>query len=149
VSSNRDYLENIIRKLRKHLRLEVRSIEMYGSALKRIKSPVLREVLEGILIDSLAHRELLKASINVLKEVSRTDFKVEAERIGEEEETKELIEVLKEHLRLEENAVKGLIDLAEKVNIYSIRETLRTLYEDERRHHIMLKNIIMALEEQF
>jgi len=149
VSSNRDYLENIIRKLRKHLRLEEKSIEMYGSALKRIKSPVLREVLEGILIDSLAHRELLKASINVLKEVSRTNFKVEAERIGEEEETKELIEVLKGHLRLEENAVKGLIDLAEKVNIYSIRETLRTLYEDERRHHIMLKNIIMALEEQF
>ncbi len=149
MSSNRDYLENIIRKLRKHLRLEEKSIEMYGSALKRIKSPVLREVLEGILIDSLAHRELLKASINVLKEVSRTNFKVEAERIGEEEETKELIEVLKGHLRLEENAVKGLIDLAEKVNIYSIRETLRTLYEDERRHHIMLKNIIMALEEQF
>ena len=128
-------LEEIVRKLRKHLRLEKKSIEMYRSTLEKIKSPVLREVLEGILIDSIAHMELLKASINVLKEASKIKFEIEAEEIREKEETEKLIKVLEEHLRLEEDAVKNLISLAEKVGIYSIRETLRSLYEDEKRHH--------------
>jgi len=141
-------LEEIVRKLRKHLRLEKKSIEMYRSTLEKIKSPVLREVLEGILIDSIAHMELLKASINVLKEASKIKFEIEAEEIREKEETEKLIKVLEEHLRLEEDAVKNLISLAEKVGIYSIRETLRSLYEDEKRHHMLLRNIIMALKEQ-
>ena len=141
-------LEEIVRKLRKHLRLEKKSVEMYRSTLEKIKSPVLREVLEGILIDSIAHMELLKASINVLKEASKIKFGIEAEEIEEKEETEKLIKVLEEHLRLEEGAVQNLISLAEKVSIYSIRETLRSLYEDEKRHHILLRNIIMALKEQ-
>jgi len=141
-------LEVIVGKLRKHLRLEKKSVEMYRLTLEKIRSPVLREVLEGILIDSIAHMELLKASINVLKEVSKIKFEIEAEEIREREETEKLIKVLEEHLRLEEGAIQNLISLAEKVSIYSIRETLRSLYEDEKRHHMLLRNIIMALKEQ-
>ena len=142
-----DYKE-IVDKLEEHIELEEKSIREYSKVLSKIESKVLKEILRGILIDSIAHRELLKAIINVLNKVSKGKFVIEAEKIPmKREDIAEIVKTLKEHIKTEERTVRDLLSIAEKVEIYPLRETLRTLFEDEVRHHTVLKNIIRVFEE--
>jgi len=142
-----DYKE-IVNKLEEHIELEEKSIREYSKVLSKIESKVLKEFLRGILIDSIAHRELLKAIINVLNKVSKEKFVIEAEKIPmKREDIAEIVKTLKEHIKTEERTVRDLLSIAEKVEIYPLRETLRTLFEDEVRHHTVLKNIIRVFEE--
>jgi len=142
-----DYKE-IVDKLEEHIELEEKSIREYSKVLSKIESKVLKEILRGILIDSIAHRELLKAIINVLNKVSKEKFVIEAEKIPmKREDIAEIVKTLKEHIKTEERTVRDLLSIAEKVEIYPLRETLRTLFEDEVRHHTVLKNIIRVFEE--
>ncbi len=142
-----DYKE-IVNKLEEHIELEEKSIREYSKVLSKIESKVLKEILRGILIDSIAHRELLKAIINVLNKVSKEKFVIEAEKIPmKREDIAEIVKTLKGHIKTEERTVRDLLSIAEKVEIYPLRETLRTLFEDEVRHHTVLKNIIRVFEE--
>lgn len=141
------YVE-VIEKLKKHLEIEEKSIREYSKVIPRLKSRVLRDVLRSILIDSIAHREILRAIIKVLGRVGKEKFITELEEIPKNyKDITKIVKALKEHVEIEERAVKEMLSVAEQVEIYSIRETLRTLFEDEIRHHMVLKNIIKVFEE--
>jgi len=140
--------DDVVKKLKKHLELEEKSIRKYLRVLPKLKSGVLKEVLRSILIDSIAHREILKAIIRVLSRISKEEFIIELERIPQNyEDLTKIVKTLKEHLEAEEKTIKEMLSTAEQVEIYSIREILRTLFEDEIRHHTVLKNIINVFEE--
>lgn len=140
--------EEIINKLKEHMKLEETSIRRYSRTLSRIKNRALKEILKGILIDSIAHRELLKAVINVLNKISKEEFTVEAEVVPVKDiDAVRMIEALKKHVKAEEETIKDILSIAEKLEIYSLKETLRILFEDEVRHHTILSNIIETFEK--
>lgn len=140
--------DKLIVKLEEHLKLEEESLEEYRRTLLKIRSKVFREILEGILIDSIAHEELIKAIISVLKNVREIRFSVEIEKVPiEAEDLDKILSALKKHLEKEKETIYGFLELAEKTDIYSLRETLRNLFEDEMRHHAILENIIKTFEE--
>lgn len=140
--------KEIVNKLKEHIELEEKSMREYSKVLSKIKSKVLKEILRGILVNSIAHRELLKAIIKVLNRVCKEEFVIEVEKISmKTEDVTEIVKTLKKHIETEERAVRDLLSIAEKVEIYPLRETLRTLFEDEVRHHTVLKNIIRVFEE--
>lgn len=140
--------EEIINKLKEHMKLEETSIRRYSRTLSRIKNRALKEILKGILIDSIAHRELLKAVINVLNKISKEEFTVEVEVVPVKDiDAVRMIEALKKHVKAEEETIKDILSIAEKLEIYSLKETLRILFEDEVRHHTILSNIIETFEK--
>ena len=118
--------------LKKQISIEHKIVERAESNSKMTRNRLIGELIKGIGYDSLKHANLLEALLALVE--SRTPM-------ISEEESEEFINGIKEHLKMEKEAIETYSKLLEKIEDQKTRLIITYILEDEKRHHALLKKI--------
>ncbi len=105
---------------------------------RSLPNPVLRVLLEGIAEDSYKHSKIYLAALDVL------DGKV---GMISRRELEDLKRAIKKHVEEEARMVRLARELADSTENPRLKLLLEAVYEDEVRHHALLKAIEKYVEE--
>ena len=131
--------EELKKFLLKQAELEQKIVDVVEENTKQLPNILIRELLKGIAYDSLKHKNMLQ-SLHALLE-SKTPM-------IDEQLSNKLINGIKEHIRMEEEAIKTYGDLLEKTEDENVKTIIGYILEDERRHHALLKKIEKTVIEK-
>ncbi len=124
---------------KEQIEIEKSIVSTAYQAVKGIKNILVREMLLAVINDSEKHENMLNALV----------ARLEKPTPGIEEKiTDELAENLQEHLRLEAEAIKKYKELLEKPLDKRERIIIKEIYEDELRHHELLRWIHKTIVEK-
>jgi len=133
--------ENELKKfLNKQAELEQKIVNAVEENIKDIKNVLIKELLKGIAYDSLKHKNMLMSLIAVLE--SKT-------MLIDESTSSKLAEGIKNHIKMEEEAIKTYSELLEKTDDENLKLVIGYILEDEKRHHDLLKKIEKAIIEKY
>lgn len=118
--------------LDKGIKLEQTIVDRSEKTAKDSKSPLIKELISGIALDSKKHANMLQGLKDLM--ASRTPF------IGVEERNT-LTEDIKDHIQLESKAIEEYTKLLDQTDKREMKLILSYLIEDEKRHHQLLKRI--------
>lgn len=130
---NEEGLKNF---LRNQIDIENRIVKRVEENTKETKNLLIRELLKGIAYDSMKHANMLSGLIALLE--SKTPFISESE-------SREFLEGIREHIRLEQKAIETYSLLINQVDDKRVKMIISYILEDEKRHHALLKKIEEAI----
>ncbi len=122
--------------LRNQIDIENRIVRRVEENTKETKNLLIRELLRGIAYDSMKHANMLSGLIAILE--SKTP-------LISEEESKEFLEGIREHIKLEQKAIETYSILIHQVTDERVKMIISYILEDEKRHHALLKRIEEAI----
>jgi hypothetical protein len=119
--------------MKSQIAIEKEIVEAVNKGLKSIRNPPVRGVLRGISLDSMKHAELYSAAITLLTQVSQalTQDDLDAQR-----------ELVEKHIQMEAELIKKLEKVTPSIENKKVKFLLRAIFDDERRHHAMLKVVL-------
>ena len=120
--------------LKNQVVVEKEIVDSLEKALEGMKNPAVKGVLKGVSLDSVKHAELYTSAITLLTQ-SSTALKQE-----DLDKQKALIE---KHIEIEAKLIKKLQTMIPEIKNEKVVFLLKSILEDEVRHHAMLK---MTLE---
>lgn len=121
------------------IELEAEIIKISQESAKNIKNALIKEMIISITIDSTKHRSMLSAIIGMLEEP--TPF-------IDEEKRDELAKNVEKHIQLEAKAIETYKKLLDELENERAKVVIKEIYNDEKRHHKMLKRIQKNLVEK-
>ncbi|MFX1512182.1 MAG: ferritin-like domain-containing protein [Promethearchaeota archaeon] len=119
--------------------IEKKIIEAAETTVKDIKNLLVRELILGIAKDSEKHINLLSGLIAKTTKPSP---------LIEEKITDQLAENLQTHITLEQEAITKYKEILEILEDESQKVVIKAIYQDEVRHHALLKKIQKAIVEK-
>lgn len=122
--------------MREMVKREGEIVASLRESLGKISHPAVKGVLEGISLDSVKHARMYEAALKLLQGVK--------EEVGEEQ-LREQEELLRKHLRWEEELLGEIDSLLPEVRDEKVRMLLQAIREDEKRHHLLLKKVMELL----
>ncbi len=122
--------------LKNQIDIENKIVDRVEKNTKDTKNMLIRELLKGIAYDSMKHANMLSGLIALLK--SKTPFITEAE-------SREFLDGIREHIRLEQKAIETYSLLINQVEDNRVKMIVSYIIEDEKRHHALLKRIEEAI----
>ncbi len=125
--------------LKKQAELEQKIVDMVEENTKQLDNILIRELLRGIGYDSLKHKNMLLSLLALLE--SKTPLISEAV-------SNKLIDGIREHIKMEEEAIRTYSELLEKTDNEHVKLIIGYILEDERRHHALLKKIEKTIIEK-
>ncbi len=125
----KEVLENFINK---QVELEEKIVKLVGEVTENVKNLLVKILLQSIGLDSQKHADMLRAILALLKRETPFISEEERQRISNQ---------IKEHIALEEKAIKTYSEIIEKTDDKKIKTILQYIIEDEKRHHEMLLKI--------
>jgi rubrerythrin len=123
--------------IKKQIRNERESIQLFRSIAKKPKNPVIKFLLHEIVLDSVRHLDTLQTILKLL-----------SGSVVSDSENEELKSFLKEHIHVEERALNALEEAVDTTKDGRIRYLLQNLAADERRHHSVLNHLIQLLSSK-
>ncbi len=126
--------------LKKQAELEQKIVDAVEENTKDLKNILIKELLKGIAYDSLKHKNMLISLLAMLE--SKTT-------LIDELASSKLIEGIKKHIEMEEEAIKTYSELLEKTEDKNLKLVIGYILEDEKRHHALLKKIEEAIIERY
>jgi len=127
-----------IKFFERQINLEKEIINAAEKSVKDIKNELVKELILSIALDSKKHVSILNALLTMNTSVSP---------YIEEEKLDMLKENIQQHIRLEVEAIKTYKELLDKIENKSERMLLQAVYDDELRHHALLKRILKSIIE--
>lgn len=124
---------------KKQVKLEEKIIEKAKESVEKIKNSLIKELVLAIAIDSQKHKSMLNALIALIGET--TPF------IGEKQ-SDIISDAIQQHIELESSAIKTYKELLEKLESEKERFVIRAIYQDEIRHHALLKRLMRVIVEK-
>ena len=125
--------------LNKQVDLENRIVKRVEESTKETRNKLIKELLMGIGYDSLKHANMLRGLMAILE--AKTPFLTE-------EESREFLDGIREHIELEAKAIETYSSILEKTDDERIKLIISYILEDEKRHHALLKTIEKAIIEK-
>ena len=126
-------LEELMKEM---VRREKEIVASVRDSLEKMSHPAVKEVLEGISLDSLKHAKMYEAALRLLAGVREG---VKEEQLREQEE------LLRKHLRWEEELMGKIGSVLPEVENEKVRMLLEAILSDEKRHHLLLKKVLELL----
>ncbi len=123
------------------MEVEKKIVETAQKAVKGIKNPLVREMILAVALDSQKHETMLQALLDRLTGPSPAiDEKV----------SEEIAHAIQEHVELEALALKKYKEYIDNVSFLDNKEkiVIRAIYEDELRHHELMKWIYKTIVEK-
>ncbi len=117
---------------KKQIELEKLIIETAEKSVADVKNQLVKELIMSISIDSRKHASLLSALILMSTEV---------QPYIEEEKLDVLADNIKTHMELEARAIQTYKELLETIENEQEKLIVQAIYQDEKRHHLLLKRI--------
>lgn len=127
---------NLEEFMKEMVRREERIVASLQESLGGMAHPAVKGVLEGISLDSVKHARMYGAALELLKGVKE---EVREEQLREQEE------LLRKHLKWEEELVEKIGSALGEVENEKVKMLLQAILEDERRHHHLLKRVLELL----
>ncbi len=147
--------EEFVKGLEKALETERLAVFLYLRALDDIselglKSPLLAKVFGEIVLDSILHKNIVKAIIESIEEARAVKEVIERHSDTQSQELRPehigfIERLLEEHDRLEEGVENLYRELAEKAPSKLVAKILAAIAEDEEKHEDYLVRIRKAL----
>jgi len=116
--------------LRDQMALEKRTAEVLSSTAQKAKNSVVKLFIDRLVLDSMKHADMLQALIDLnagtlVTVVDKEDMKTSLEK----------------HVEEEEEMLKRLEKILERVEDPKAKSLLKQIAEDERRHHRILDEV--------
>jgi hypothetical protein len=124
---------NLLEFLKKQIGNENEIVNSLDKALVNIKNPAVKGVLKGISLDSVKHAELYSSAVTLLTETSTA---LTQDNLDEQ---KALVE---KHIKLEAELIRKISEMLPSVENKKVAFLLRSILDDERKHHAMLKMVL-------
>jgi len=130
--------ENLRDSLLKASRREEEYARELEELAKTLPHPTLKAMLEGIAGDSLKHSKLYSAAVEIVEG-----------KIGllSRRELEELKKAVKKHIEEEARMIQLARSLVDSTEDLRLKLILEAIYEDEIRHHALLKAIEKYIAE--
>jgi len=124
--------EELMNRFKEGMALEKGMIISMGQTVKKVRNAVVKQLLNGIALDSEKHYDIYSSLVELLSGVTALS---EEERDGIDAEIRNHIEVERKMI----DFVKGLVD---RVEDEKVKFLLKYVAADEYRHHNTLKAIM-------
>lgn len=124
---------NLLKFLQNQVKVENQIVESLEKSLDTIHNPPVKGVLRGISLDSIKHGELYSAAITLLTESSKalTQENLDAQRA-----------LVEKHIKIESELIEKLEKKIPSIEDKKVSFLLKSILNDERRHHAMLKLVL-------
>lgn len=134
--------EELKARCEKSIALEEQIVAAVNKSTNALENLLLKELLRGVAFDSMKHAMVFRAIIGLL------DF---SPAIGDEDNAV-LNRDIKTHIQNEEKAMKQYEEILNKIGDspkdQKIKFLLKTIIEDEHKHHELLKTISKFIIEK-
>ncbi|MCP8305001.1 MAG: hypothetical protein H3Z50_06010 [archaeon] len=129
-------MSEVVKKIESMVRMEESYASSLSSSVEGLGNVAVQEILRGIAHDSRKHAGLYTAILSLLKSESRalTD-----------QEYDKLESVIKKHIKVESQMVQEVKKLLEGEWDSRIKHLMRDIYEDEVKHHALMKHLLEAV----
>ena len=124
---------------KKQIDLEEQIIKKAKESVEKIENSLVKELILSIAIDSQKHKSMLNALITLVSETSPFIGEKQSDIIGK---------VIQEHIDLESSAIETYKELLEKLESEKERFVIRAIFQDEIRHHALLKRLMRVIIEK-
>ncbi|MHA1868584.1 MAG: ferritin family protein [Candidatus Heimdallarchaeaceae archaeon] len=124
---------------KKQIDLEEQIIKKAKESVEEIENSLVKELILSIAIDSQKHKSMLNALITLVSETSPFIGEKQSDIIGK---------VIQEHIDLESSAIETYKELLEKLESEKERFVIRAIFQDEIRHHALLKRLMRVIIEK-
>lgn len=118
------------------MNLEKRICETAENSVKSVKNELIKELIHSIALDSKKHASIINSLITMNSSI---------QPFIEEEKYDELVKNVEEHIKLELEAIKTYKELIDQIENEEEKLLLQAIYQDELRHHILLKKILESI----
>ena len=132
---------DLVELLKKQRKVELGHAKKLRPSIEKTDHRLVSALLESIIHDSMKHAALLQAMIDV--EAGEVPVKLDMD-MGD---AVSLHQDIKQHVRVEEEMIKWIEDMLEKVTDDRMKAILGYLLSDERRHHSSLKELSNILDK--
>ena len=128
--------EELVALFKNQIKIEKTIIDSVNRGLLEINNPAVKGALKGISLDSRKHAEMYSSAISLLTRVPQA--------LTEEnlEKQKNLVE---KHIELEAEIIKKLQAVLPSIQNKKVKLLLDAILSDEKRHHVLLKNLLEIL----
>lgn len=125
--------DSLLKFLQNQIVVENEIVDSLNKSLDVIKNPPVKGVLKGVSLDSIKHAELYSAAITLLTESSRalTQENLDAQRA-----------LVEKHIKIESELIEKLEDMIPSIENKKVTFLLKSILNDEKRHHTMLKMVL-------
>ncbi|UCE12556.1 MAG: ferritin-like domain-containing protein [Candidatus Heimdallarchaeota archaeon] len=122
-------VEERIELFKSQIELEKKIVDTAEKTTKNIENIIVREMILGIAMDSRKHESLLNTLIALHEKFALID----------EETTDQLITNIREHIRLEKEAINSYQKLLDSLEDEKEKMIIQFILKEEVRHHRFLK----------
>ena len=129
-------LNKDVEEIRSLISMEKNHASGLLKSVSELNNVVIREILSGIALDSRKHSEFYQAINTLLLTIEPAINEGEFEKIEE---------VIKKHIDVEKKMMKKSKALLSSFNDKRIIHLVQEIYEDEKKHHIIMKRILDAV----
>jgi hypothetical protein len=128
--------DDLVRFLKDQIKIENKIVESLNKSLPDIGSPTVKGVLKGISLDSVKHSEMYASAVMLLTTVSKA---LTQENLDKQ---KDLVE---KHIQMEAELILKIGKELPNVKDNKVKLLLEAILADEKRHHVLLKNVLEIL----
>jgi rubrerythrin len=124
--------EELIQLLKKQIELEGKMVDSMNQTMSKLKNVVVKQLLNGIALDSRKHQDILNAVIELLR-VATAMTEVERDQLSRE---------ISDHIEVEERMLNNVKVAGDKTDNVRVKFLLQYIASDEKRHHQTLREIM-------
>lgn len=128
--------DELVEFLKEQVKVENKIVDSLNKSLPEIDNPTVKGVLKGISLDSVKHAEMYASAVRLMTTVSKA---LTQENLDKQ---KDLVE---RHIQMEADLIKKISKVLPTVKDNKVKLLLSAILEDEKRHHVLLKQILEIL----
>lgn len=128
--------DELVEFLKEQVKVENKIVDALNKSLPEIDNPTVKGVLKGISLDSVKHAEMYASAVRLMTTVSKA---LTQENLDKQ---KDLVE---RHIQMEADLIKKISKVLPTVKDNKVKLLLSAILKDEKRHHVLLKQILEIL----
>ena len=128
--------DELVEFLKEQVKVENKIVNSLNKSLPEIDNPTVKGVLKGVSLDSVKHAEMYASAVRLMTTVSKA---MTQENLDKQ---KDLVE---RHIQMEADLIKKISKILPTVKDNKVKLLLSAILEDEKRHHVLLKQILEIL----
>jgi rubrerythrin len=131
--------KELIKMLQEQMSLEKGNAQAVAQTAKKTRNAIVKQLLNGVAVDSEKHMYVLNAAIELLSGVTPAISEGERDRLNEE---------LRKHLETENAILSRTEELIWKIRHKKVKFLLQYILYDEKRHNEILKEIMKHIVDK-
>ena len=129
--------EDTLNKIKKQQEFEEKAAKKLTALSEAAQNPLIKALLHSIVLDTTKHAETYKMLLELNE---RAVMGKESRGLGKAEVT--------EHLKEEAQMLKQAQEISKTVKDEKIKQVLKNILDDEKKHHRVLQQILSMLETE-